>query len=76
MPDKFSMAGILFCMICGSSRVDVIAWISGDHAKIRCSHCGKTGDLCGFTVGRCYTASRDSVQEAYDDQALPRRGTA
>ena len=76
MPDKFSMAGILFCMICGSSRVDIVGWIGLGHAAVRCSNCGKTGDLYGFTVGRCYTMNRDAVQEAYDDQALPRRGTA
>lgn len=66
---KYKMAGVLFCLKCGSSRVDVIGWKGQFHAEIRCFHCGNVGTLLGFTIGRCYKMPPDAIIEAVYDRA-------
>lgn len=76
MPNRFLMAGMIFCLGCGSSRVDINSWKIPGQAIVTCCNCGKTGEMQGFTIGRCFSVDQKAVREAYEDRALPRRGTA
>lgn len=63
---------VLLCAQCGSHRVDVNGWQSAVVARLRCSSCGHSSAVSGFTVGRVYKGDEASlVAEAIEDAALP-----
>ena len=76
LENKLCTAGILFCAGCGSHRVDVNSWKTPGRAIVTCCNCGKIGEMQGFTIGRSFAVTDVMVQEAFDDRALPMRGTA
>ncbi|MDO7786102.1 hypothetical protein [Desulforamulus aquiferis] len=62
---------VLFCLRCGSETVDINHWEVGTKvAEVRCSKCGMTGFISGFTLGRI-EINDHQMTEAKMDRAIP-----
>jgi hypothetical protein len=65
-----STVGILFCLHCGSSLVDVNSWESPSIAILECADCGHVSMVEGFSIGRVSISGGD-LEGAARDVALP-----
>lgn len=69
--DALMTSGIVLCMTCGSSHVDVIAWQNGC-AVTSCAACGGKGAMIGISIGRAQIGNVH-IRQAQRDIALPKQ---
>lgn len=65
-------SNVIFCLTCGSHRVDVEGWLDSDNAVLVCADCDATTTLSGFSLGKAQLNSKQ-FQQASNDAAIFRR---
>lgn len=69
---------VVFCSKCKSEKVDVNHWEPGkgsDHSAIfQCYSCGHSAPVAGFTIGRSFNGTDESLAEAREDIAALKPG--
>lgn len=63
-------SGVIVCMKCQSSHIDIISWLNRGAVTI-CSSCGCKGFIAGVSIGRV-DLSVEQVNQAKRDMAKPK----
>lgn len=65
---------IIFCIKCESELVDVVGWLDGETADLKCRNCKHETTVRGFTLGRCNSqAATEALKEARKTRAVSNR---